>query len=192
MIVKYSTFKNIFFTVFINVVNNMGKLIRQTSSKVDGNAVQPSKYDDLINVLETKILKYKVLECALTEIVKEISLNDKPKLPIEDDQIMITGEGFQSSLRINDIKYIIASGVDINIFISDSKKVKIKQAMNHWENILPQDQFIRISQSVIINLKFIEKVSKCSNDNYLVNMTDISIPLIINRKNMEEIVAHNN
>lgn len=149
--------------------------------------IQPSKYDEVINALEIKLLKYEELKCTLIEIAKEIGLNDMPKLLIEDDQIIANSEGIQSILRIGDIKYIITHGKDSSIFTFDSKKASVKKNMSDWEKSLPADLFTRISRSVIINLNFVEEISKCNNGTYKVKLSEISTPITISRKYMEEI-----
>ena len=46
--------------------------------EINSYDIQISKYDELLNSLEIRLLKYEELECNLTEIAKEIGLNNMP------------------------------------------------------------------------------------------------------------------
>ena len=58
----------------------MGNRVPEPLSETNSYNIQISKYDEVLNSLEIRLLKYEELKCNLTEIAKEIGLNDMPEL----------------------------------------------------------------------------------------------------------------
>jgi DNA-binding LytR/AlgR family response regulator len=159
----------------------MGNLSREILS---GNTydIQLSRYEELVSALEIKLLKCEELEYLLVEIAEEMGLTDMSKVLREDDQIFVDHEGIQSLLRAGDIKYITANGKTSNIFVSKNKIVSIKKTVSNLGDFLPSSIFARVNRSVIINLNFVEKITKCGNGNYSARLCDIETPIVISRR----------
>jgi DNA-binding LytR/AlgR family response regulator len=148
---------------------------------------QPSKYDELLSSLEIKLLKYDELKYTLTEIVKEISIKNMSKLLCEDDHIIVNSERKELLLRIGDIRYISTCSKGPNIFMSDGKTALLKKTMNSWKKLLPSELFVRVSRSVIINMKFVDNIKRSESGIYMVKLNKISIPIKISRQYISDI-----
>lgn len=72
-------------------------------------------------------------------------------------------------IPVDKIIYIEANGDYVMIHTSDAKFLKDK-TMKYWESNLPDDLFIRIHRSFIINLEFISKVELYEKDSYHIHM----------------------
>lgn len=59
----------------------------------------------------------------------------------------------------------------VEIFTRDKKYLK-KETMNYLENSLPQEVFIRVHRSNIINVNHIEKIERYGKESYLVILKD--------------------
>ncbi|HEY9114855.1 MAG TPA: LytTR family DNA-binding domain-containing protein [Bacteroidales bacterium] len=58
------------------------------------------------------------------------------------------------------------------IFTKDNKKFLKKETMNFLEENLPENTFVRVHRSSIINVSFIDKLEKYGKESYLIKMKD--------------------
>jgi len=120
-------------------------------------------------------------------IVKErfnIAINkalEQHKLKLEDfdkegEHIMIKSEHKKHKVYINDIKWIEALGDYIKLVTLEDSFV-ILSTMKDFEKKLPEDKFLRIHKSYIVNLDKIERFSSRT-----VEIGESKIPLSRNQK----------
>jgi len=109
-----------------------------------------------------------------------------PMLNYSDSIFIDSGNNF-SFLRINSIVIISASGIYTDIFTNKSVKLISNKSMKEWETRLPQNTFVRIHRSVIINIDYIEKIDKWFNYSYQVYMKNYDKPLTISRRYLSAI-----
>lgn len=74
-------------------------------------------------------------------------------------------------VSIADIIHIDADDDYVEIFTAEKKYLK-KETMNYLEKNLPEDVFIRVHRSGIINTNYIEKLERYGKESYLVIMKD--------------------
>ena len=49
----------------------------------------------------------------------------------------------------------------------------LRKLIKEWEELLPANQFIRIHQSTIINIDFIDKIENLSKRSYIIRLKTI-------------------
>jgi len=106
---------------------------------------------------------------------------EQHKLKIEDfdtegESIMIKSEHKKHKVFINDIKWIEALGDYIKLVVEGDSFV-ILSTMKDFEKKLPEDKFLRIHKSYIVNLDKIERYSSRA-----VEIGESKIPLSRNQK----------
>lgn len=74
-------------------------------------------------------------------------------------------------VSIADIIHFSADDDYVEIITAEKKYLK-KETMNYLEKNLPEDVFIRVHRSSIINTNFIEKLERYGKESYLVIMKD--------------------
>jgi len=77
---------------------------------------------------------------------------------------------------------ISAAGAYTEIITSKGLKIIAHKSMKEWETRLPENSFVRIHRSTIINIDFIEKIDKWFNYSFRVTMKSIEKPISISRR----------
>ncbi|HAF29678.1 MAG TPA: DNA-binding response regulator [Bacteroidales bacterium] len=85
-------------------------------------------------------------------------------------------------VKVNSIIMISAATAYTEIITSNGLKLLAHKSMKEWETRLPQNSFIRIHRSTIINIDFIEKMDKWFNYSYRVYLKNIGNPISISRR----------
>ena len=75
----------------------------------------------------------------------------------ERRQIAVPSGNGLDFLKVDTIIYLEASANYTNIFMNDGRKFVVSRTLKDFEELLPQDTFIRIHHSHIINKNFAEK-----------------------------------
>ena len=83
---------------------------------------------------------------------------------------------------MNSIVKISASGAYTEVYTLKGIKVLAHKSMKEWESRLPQNLFVRIHRSTIINIDFIEKMDKWFNYSYRVYLKTFDEPVSISRR----------
>jgi DNA-binding LytR/AlgR family response regulator len=94
----------------------------------------------------------------------------------DEDHIFVKSNLKKRKVILNDIKWIEALGDYIKL-VTDEANIVILSTMKSFEKQLPEDKFLRIHKSYIVNL---EKVEKFNSKN--VEVSGRSIPLSRNKK----------
>lgn len=103
------------------------------------------------------------------------------KLDYDDRLFLEIGERSRF-LKINTIKCICADGDYSNVFTDDGRKHLVTKPLKEWENRLPEQYFVRVHRSVIVNLDFIEKVETWFSRSYQIYLREMSEPLTVSRR----------
>ncbi|MGE5498197.1 MAG: LytR/AlgR family response regulator transcription factor [Syntrophothermus sp.] len=87
-----------------------------------------------------------------------------------------------SNISPKDIVLISAAGEYSEVFTCHLKKHTVKKLLKEWEEILPEDSFIRIHRSTIINIKYILKVEKWFNYSLRIHLDKHPEPVDCSRR----------
>lgn len=126
------------------------------------NAIRASALDYLVKPVEISLLKSAVkraLEKKENEPNKRLELllenasNQKKKL----HKIAIPTFHGINFIKMEDIIYLEASGNYTKFYLTLSRQYIVSKTLKEFEEILPNDLFIRIHNSYIINLDFAER-----------------------------------
>lgn len=86
-----------------------------------------------------------------------------------------------SPVKTDSIEFIHSKNDISTLFFTDRKEIDIRKSLNDWEKILPFNNFLRISRSVIINLEHVKKIEKSNNQTLIIYMNSNTEPLIMTR-----------
>ncbi|MEX1188008.1 MAG: LytTR family DNA-binding domain-containing protein, partial [Bacteroidia bacterium] len=76
-------------------------------------------------------------------------------------------------IPLDEIRYLEAYDDYVKIFSSNDMYLK-KQTLSYFEKNLPQDEFIRIHRSVILNIKELSRIEQAEKDSHWVILRDQS------------------
>ncbi|WP_343764806.1 LytTR family DNA-binding domain-containing protein [Gangjinia marincola] len=120
-------------------------------------------------------------ELAIQKAIAAFVLKNKNLYENDDNYIFIKSNQKKHKVYLNNIRYVEALG-DYVKFVTDEDSYVVLSTMKAYEKELPQDQFMRIHKSFLINLHRVEGY----NSKYaMVSGTDIPISRH-KKKNMVE------
>jgi DNA-binding LytR/AlgR family response regulator len=105
---------------------------------------------------------YKVIFLWITEEKRRKTLEDNiqtPGLP-EEENIFVKSDYKTVKIKINDILYVESANEYIKIYLEDGDSVTTFMRLKNFETMLPQNRFMRVQRSFIINLSKIKAVEK--------------------------------
>lgn len=98
-----------------------------------------------------------------------------------DQIILLNFDGKLTFIKIKDINYIEAFGNYTKIHMNDGKLSITYNSIKNWDNRLPDDVFIQIHRSTIVNLLNVSKIEKWTNDTGRLFLKGIEKPFEISR-----------
>jgi len=91
-------------------------------------------------------------------------------IPVEKlTRIIVKKNSEFHCINVNQIRYIEANGDYVMIY-TDSNKYLKDQTMKYWETHLPDDYFVRIHRSFIVNIEVIAKIELYEKEIYKVHL----------------------
>lgn len=166
--------------VFLTARAEMSDLRKGMNLGADDYITKPFHIKDLLEVIKVRLEKNDLRQSRTqSNNITEQVINRT--LDVEDHLFLPVGSEVQF-VRIKNIECITADGVYSYIHTEDGKKIIIRKLLKQWEEILPENVFIRIHKSTIININHINKVEKWFNNSYRINLKMYSEPLIISRR----------
>ncbi len=121
----------------------------------------------------------------VTELNEELPvsniLEDSEERFKPDQIILMNFDSKLNFIKIGDIHYIEAFGNYTKIYMNDGKLSITYNSIKNWDNRLPQDVFIQIHRSTIVNLLSVVKIEKWTNDTGRLFLKDLEKPFEISR-----------
>jgi two-component system LytT family response regulator len=125
------------------------------------------RFDEAIEKVYSRISNKVESRENLTSLAK----NFKENLEAVERIFVKTGNKIDV-VPIAEIVKIEAEDDYVWIFTKDNKKFLKKETMNYLEENLPENNFVRVHRSSIINVSFIDKLEKYGKESYLIKMKD--------------------
>jgi two-component system LytT family response regulator len=73
-------------------------------------------------------------------------------------------------IKVASILKINAAGFYTELFTITGKKGLVQRRMKEWEEILPDENFVRIHRSSIVNTEHVDRIERGSNNSYEVHL----------------------
>ena len=100
----------------------------------------------------------------------EDELTAKSPVPVEKlTRIIVKKNSELHCINVNQVRYIEANGDYVMIYTDLSRYLK-DQTMKYWETHLPDDCFVRIHRSFIVNIEMIAKIELYEKEIYKVHL----------------------
>lgn len=168
--------------IFLTAKIEMSDLKQGMQLGADDYICKPFTSSELMKSIEIRLeKKNKLRESLKSEVVKNNSENNNKKLNKDSQIIVMTGDHPQN-LILNSIIYIESLEKYSKVFTSDGKKIIVKKLLKEWESLLPEEIFIRIHKTTIINLNYVKKFEKWFDYSFRVFLDNIDIPFIVSRR----------
>ncbi|MGH7491101.1 MAG: LytR/AlgR family response regulator transcription factor [bacterium] len=123
----------------------------------------------------------------LAKAIKKLGMNDavhtaQSKKAGYDDVIYLIVNGALKFIKLSMLKCITAEGNYSYLYYADKPRALVSKTLQDWEDILPEQHFVRIHRSAIVNFEFVEKVRKCKNYTQEVYVRGIEKPFMMSRR----------
>ncbi|MBN1348205.1 response regulator transcription factor [candidate division KSB1 bacterium] len=110
------------------------------------------------------------------------SVEPEPRKLNYDDYIFLMVDNKMTFLKVNTILCINAAGDYSEILTRADRKGLALKSMKEWEYRLPENYFIRIHRSTIINLEYVDHLEEWFNYSFQVYLKGIPKPVIMSRR----------
>lgn len=106
-----------------------------------------------------------------------------PTGPLDyEDRLLLRLDDHLAFLRVDTIKCIAAAGDYSYVLTSDGKRRLVHKSLKEWEHRLPENFFLRIHRSTIVNMEHVRRLEPWSNYSYLVYVEGLDEPLVMSRR----------
>lgn len=168
--------------IFLTAKAEMSDLRLGMELGADDYIVKPFKAKELYKAVETRLAKHKSILKQLNETkVSGKKSQNYTKLK-RDGYVFVEIGKTPHFIQVGDIKCATAFGDYSNILMGNDDKIIVRKTLKSlWEN-LPDDLFVRIHHSTIINLNHVDKLVKMENHSYKVYLLNIKEPFTISRR----------
>lgn len=129
---------------------------QQNENSPDEKIFSFDQLEDLLKVIK-KMLK---LENDRSSSSMEITTGSDAENLTETSRITLKVNKEMKVFRLNDIEHITAYRDYTSVFTKSDGDILIKKTLKGWENILPKNVFLRIHRSVILNIDYVESISR--------------------------------
>lgn len=151
-----------------------------------------SHTDFAIKAFELNAVDYLLKPISLERLTKAIEkvtnkwedtdFEDDYNAKFTPDHIILLGfDNKMSFVRIKDINYIEAYGNYTKVNMADGKLSVTYNSIKNWDTKLPEDVFIQIHRSSIVNLHNVTKIEKWANDTGRLYLKGVEKPFEISR-----------
>lgn len=144
--------------VYFSLGQDIDDLKRGMELGADSFILAPLKGKELLSIIDTKIHRLRTMKRRyLAEYLGEDHSDSALK---ENGSILIDIEKKRKLIRKSDIEYIRAFGAYSGVYIAGRGEFMVRRLLRLWENLLPDESFIKIHRSVIININYIDTIEK--------------------------------
>lgn len=98
------------------------------------------------------------------------------------DQLFLQFDSRIRFVKVSTIVFISAEGDYSAVTTSEGKLGLVLKSMKEWEFRLPEQHFVRIHRSVIVNIDCIERIEKWFNNSFRIHLKGVPEPLEMSRR----------
>ena len=139
----------------------------------DDYIVKPFDNDELVRSILARLKKHEMLTKQAEILNEDNSYSTDSSSSKLKDKILITVNNQPKFLNVAGIIYIKSDGNYTYVFSEGEKEIMLRKLIKEWEELLPANQFIRIHQSTIINIDFIDKIENLSKRSFIIRLKTI-------------------
>ncbi len=121
----------------------------------------------------------------IAEAVKRLFVtrkNEPSKRFAIDDTIFLSTGMRACFLKVKEIRYLQSDSSYSKIFTGDREYKSSSRTLKIWEQLLPEQEFLRIHRSFIVNVNFVDGMRKHNNGTYAITLRQVQKPLEISRR----------
>jgi len=90
-------------------------------------------------------------------------------------------------IKVDTILKITAAGFYTEVLTTTGKKGLVQKTMKEWEESLPEENFVRIHRSTIVNVEYVDRIERGFNNTYQVHLKGSTKPEAMSRRHVARI-----
>ena len=145
----------------------------------DDYLTKPFRAATVLKAIETRLQKFESLKQQKPNADEE---SDKKEVLTENDRLFVNSKNKPQFIKVSDILCIKAQGEYSTIYLISGLNLLVRKLMKQWELQLPDNIFLRIHRSTIININQIEKIEKWYKRSYIVKLHHFEEKFIISQR----------
>lgn len=143
----------------------------------DDYIVKPFRAKELLDAVATRLSRIDKLRDEFTSSTSKPSAEQRPL-----DRVMLTVKNKPLLIKFDEIKHIVADGEYTSVYMKDGSKIFVRKLLKNWADALPENSFLRVHRSTIINLDFVTKVEKWYNRSFIIFLKDVEEPIQVSQR----------
>jgi len=147
----------------------------------DDYLTKPFKNCELLNSIQTRLIKSKIFKEDNTIDNFELKTNEKLKL---DKAIYLRSKGDIVFFKVSDINYISAANQYSEVHLLNKSFLLSHKTLKEWESMLPCENFMRIHKSTIIRVENVVRFVKFTASSYRIYLKDVDFPFEISKRKL--------
>ncbi|MCX8104651.1 MAG: response regulator [Ignavibacterium album] len=179
---KHESTKRIPF-IFLTAKVDKDDLRKGMSLGADDYIFKPFEINDLLNSLKIRLQKADILSDTKDD-------NAHQKSYSVDNKIFIKCGSKTHSFFIKELKYLKAESPYILLKFSDGRHTLQRQTLDEWQVKLPQNIFIRIHRSTIVNTAYINRIEKLGVSSYAIRLSGEEEPFVVSKRFYSKVRRH--
>lgn len=130
----------------------------------------------------------------LARAIERLSADSAPSPSTEalryTDRLCLSDQGRMHFLKVSDIVYIAAADDYTEVHLASGRMRLALRSLLEWEERLPDQHFIRIHRSTIVNLEHVTAVKRTRSYAYHVHLADRDEPVTMSRRYAARVKEH--
>lgn len=170
---KFSSDDTLAVIPLIVIAENFSFEEQRAAMELGADDYIPSAYlkSTLHNSIEKRFKKLSLLKQSIYDAVN--SLDEQDTLKEKNDHILIKLGNKIKLVEFSEIICITALKEYSKIFTTDNCKIIVRKSLKAWIKLLPAKSFIRIHRATIININYIEEITKSNTRTYTVHLKSL-------------------
>ncbi len=164
--------------IFLTAKAELKSMRQGMDMGADDYLIKPYKASDVLNSINSRLKRIEIFKASFAKSTEKIA----PKKYTMIDKFFLKVNGKPQFIRIDHILYLSSERQYTSIHLMSGRSFLVRKSITSFESMLPDNNFIRIHRSTIINLNFIEKIEKCNNSSIKIYITDCEKPFIASKR----------
>jgi DNA-binding LytR/AlgR family response regulator len=172
--------------IYLTAKSEIGDIRNGMEQGADDYITKPFRALNLLKAIEGRLERFKSIQ-SQQPITKNENDEIKKERLTEEGRLFINEKNKPHIIRVGDISWIKAEGEYSSVCTINGMKFFVRKLIKQWEQQLPENIFLRIHRSTIINLSLIDKIEKWSHRSYIILLKNTDEKFIVSQRYAKKI-----
>lgn len=164
--------------IFLTAKCDLKDIRKGMNLGADDYLVKPYRAKDLLNAIKTRLAKNKKIEERYYKAQKEAQKKNK----LNKDSVIVIHNKVPVYVKYDDIVFIKAESEYSSVYLDTGEKLFVRKLLKYWEEKLPEEKFLRIHRSTIVNLEYIKTIENNFKKSYKIKLRKLEEELSISQR----------